>query len=109
MRSNTEDYRRIFQRSCLSICRRGRCERRWGRLIGFSFLGLILVLVGGHGFWGWWEERKLNEEIGALRAKGEPMLIEELMNRPVAEGDNAVILLREAAEAVHEKSAEWQE
>ncbi len=83
--------------------------RAWGRWIGFSFLGLILFLVGGHAIWGWWEERKLNEEIGALRAKGEPMLIEELMNRPVAEGDNAVILLREAAEAVNEKSAAWQE
>jgi len=84
-------------------------KRPWGRWIGFSFLILILVVVGGHAIWGWWEERKLNEEIGALRAKGEPMLIEELMNRPVAEGENAVVLLREAGEAVDEKSAAWQE
>src|SRR6266705_7048987 len=84
-------------------------RRRWGRWIGFSFLGLIFLLVGGHGFWGWWEQRKLNEEVGALRAKGEPMLIEELINRPVAEADNAVILLREAANSIDDQSALWRE
>src|SRR5882762_9853949 len=84
-------------------------KRRWGRWIGFSFLAFIALLIAGHAFWGWWQEKKLGEEIAALRAKGEPVLIEELANRPVADAENAVILLREAGRSIDENGAAWQE
>src|SRR4051812_33326907 len=86
-----------------------RPRGRWRRRIGFSFLGLILALIAGHAIWGWWEERKLGQEVRALRSRGEPMSIEELLNRPLADGENAAILLCEAAESIDEKSAAWRE
>jgi hypothetical protein len=86
-----------------------RAPRRWGRWIGLSLLGLIALLILAHAFWGWWQDKKLQEEIAALRAKGEPMLAEELVNRPVADEDNAVILLMEAAESIDESSKAWEE
>jgi len=84
-------------------------KRRWGRWIGLSFLLLIVLLVGGHAIWGWWEERKLNEEVGALRAKGEPFLPEELANSPVADGDNAVVVLLEGARSINRGTAVWRQ
>jgi hypothetical protein len=86
-----------------------KASRRWGRWIGFSILGLVVLAIGGHAFWGWWEEKKLGEEVAALRAKGEPMLAEELVNRPVADGENAAIMLREAGELVDQTSKDWEE
>jgi hypothetical protein len=86
-----------------------RPRRRWGRWIGFSLLGLIALLITGHAFWGWWEEKKLAEEVEELRRKGEPVLAEELANRPVADADNAVILLREAGRSIDENGEPWQE
>src|SRR5215213_1835724 len=86
-----------------------RAPRRWGRWIGFTLLGLVVLLIAGHAFWGWWQDKKLQEEIAALRAKGEPMLIEELGNSPVPDEDNAVIPLREGARSIDKENQFWQE
>src|SRR4051794_17475056 len=86
-----------------------RKKRRWGRGIGLSFLGLIMFLFGGHAIWGWWEERKLNEEIGALRAKGEPMLREDLINTPVVDVDNSVVALLEGARSINPRTESWRQ
>src|SRR6266568_2966906 len=83
--------------------------RRWGMWIGFSLLGLVALVIGGHAYWGWWQEKKLGEEVAALRAKGEPMLAEELVNRPVADEQNAALLLKEAAASIDEKDELWVE
>jgi hypothetical protein len=86
-----------------------KVPRRWGKWIWFSILVLIALVIGGHAFWGYWQEKKLGEEMAALRAKGEPILAEELVNRPVADEDNAAILLREAGESIDESSKAWEE
>ena len=83
--------------------------RRWGRWIGFSFLALIVFVIAGHAIWGGWQEKKLGEEIAALRAKGEPLLMQEMANRAVPENENATILLRQAGEAIDVNTEAWRQ
>ncbi|HEV8604516.1 MAG TPA: hypothetical protein VGQ99_04075 [Tepidisphaeraceae bacterium] len=84
-----------------------RPPRRWGRWIGFALLGLIALVIVGHAFWGWWEEKKLGEEIAELRRKGEPMLAEDFKGNVVAEGENGADLLKEAAASIDPTSEVW--
>src|SRR5437879_13534179 len=86
-----------------------RKKRRWGRWIGLSILALIAIVIGGHAYWGYWQEKKLGEEVAALRAKGEPMLPEELVNTSVPDEENAALLLKAAAASINEKEESWVE
>src|SRR5436190_23841157 len=75
-------------------------RRWWGRWIGFSLAGLIFLLFGGHAFLGWWQERKLNQEIAVLREKGEPILREDFKSKTIADEENAAEVLMRAAKLI---------
>jgi hypothetical protein len=67
-------------------------------------LGLVVLAIGGHAFWGWREEKKLREDLRELWAKGEPMDIEEFKVEPVPLWDNQAAWLKEAGDLIDERT-----
>src|SRR5204863_6640526 len=51
-------------------------------------------------FLGWWQERKLNQEIAVLREKGEPILPEDFKSKAIADEENAAEVLMRAAKLI---------
>ena len=65
-------------------------------------MGLLLIAGGFVGAMLWWgheAQRRLDAEIAAIRARGEPILIEDFTVQPVPDSENAALLLRKAAAA----------
>ena len=83
---------------------------RWSRrrkvLVGV--LGLLLLALAGHGYWGYSNGRELARGIEALRAAGEPTTAGELGRADVPQDLNAVPLLRAAARSIDRESEAWK-
>jgi hypothetical protein len=82
-------------------------KRRWRW--GWIALGLIALLIVGHAFWGWYQGAQLTREVEALRRKGEPMGLLDFKVEAVADGENAAVLLREAARSIDLGTDAWAE
>ena len=88
-----------------------RPKRRWLRRLALAALLLVGLVVAGHWGLGKVAERRLNEQVAAYRAKGEPMLPAEIARLDadtVGDADNAALVLRAAAASVDTKSDAWQ-
>ncbi len=74
-------------------------KRYWkGALLG------VVLLVTLRGAWGWLAERRWQQTLGGIRARGEPITPDDLDLEPVPEEDNAALLLIKAAEALDDSA-----
>ena len=86
-------------------------RRRWGRRIAITLLALALLLALG--LWGAGKraEKGLAADLAIYRAAGEPVTVDELNRWPAlrsGDGENAVPLLREAAQRIDGGSAAFK-
>jgi hypothetical protein len=70
---------------------------------------LLTAVVGGHGFWTWQAERRIDKFVAGLREGGEPVDMAAFAPaQPVPDGQNAAIDLRAAGEAIAPDTEAWQ-
>ena len=84
-----------------------RPRRRWGLWVALALVVLFALAILGHAYWGWYQERELEREVARLRAGGEPMVAGDFVHQPVAEAENAALLLRQAARSINEAAEAW--
>src|SRR5689334_9541751 len=84
-----------------------RPRRRWGWWVALALVVFIALAILGHAYWGSYQERELEREVAELRAAGEPMVAGDFVRQPVAEADNAALLLRKAAQSINDTSEAW--
>lgn len=82
--------------------------RRRGRTVLLVLLGLFLLVLGSHAYWGHYNGRKLAHATEALRAAGEPMTAADLRQPPVPDDRNAAVLLRAAAKGIDQETEAWK-
>jgi hypothetical protein len=75
--------------------RRYRPARRHLALLGLILLVLIVRLI-----WGWWTDRALKNQLAAIRARGEPVSLDDFALPPIPDAENAWFILCEAADVV---------
>ena len=78
----------------------GNRKRRWGRwvLLGFGVLIASAVLAYWH--WSSTVEARLQQEIAAIQARGEPIWPEDFNRPPIPDEQNAAIEYKAAAAAI---------
>ena len=81
---------------------------RWGRRFLLAFTVLLIVIIAG--FWGWTanSRRQLDRQVAIYQLAGEPIEPGDFAVVGVADDDNAVIPLREAAALTDDKSEAWK-
>ena len=87
---------------------RSAAARRWGRRFGIAIVTLIVAAFVGHGVWSLTESRKLEAQIAAIQAAGEPILPADFGPADTDAPDNAVTQLVAAAGLLQTKDATWK-
>jgi hypothetical protein len=80
-------------------------------VLGLLFLALVLTLVISHLWWGHRAGARLEAQLAAARAAGEPVTVEELNQWPFlrgGSGENVVPVLRAAAGILDQNDPVWQ-
>lgn len=77
----------------------GPVPRRYWWLKRLGMLGVVALIgvVALRLWWGAVARGRLDEQIARIRARGEPILLEDFATEPVADGDNAALALKRAA------------
>jgi hypothetical protein len=78
---------------------------RRGRYFLLLCVFLALVLVGAYGLWSVGSGRRLDREVAALRARGEPTDLADFREQVIEDDEqNAAVFLRDAASSIDEKT-----
>ena len=80
---------------------------RWVRRLLVAGTLVVVLIVGGHLLWSGRSRTLLDRQVAEYRAAGEPIELADFSNTGVADGDNAAILLREAAR-IDETTEAWK-
>lgn len=80
-------------------------EPRWGRILGVLALLMIVGLLLGHWIWGVGAGNRLEKQVAAYKAAGEPIEPGDFIVAGVTDADNAAIALTDAAKAIQKTSA----
>jgi hypothetical protein len=67
---------------------------RWLKRIAILYVLLAVALAGVRVWWGRHAQKKLDDSVAAIRAAGEPALIEDLNGDPIPNADNAAYYYR---------------
>ena len=70
---------------------------RWLKRIALLYVLVALALAGVRVWWGKHAQQRLDKEIAAVRATGEPAVVEDLNADPVPDADNAAYYYKLAA------------
>jgi hypothetical protein len=81
---------------------------RWGRGILIALALLLVILVVAHWIWTTGARRRLDAQVAAYKAAGEPIEPGDFAAKGVADAENAVLDLRAAAAAIDRKAATWK-
>jgi hypothetical protein len=77
---------------------------RWGRRIGLSALALVVVVLTAHAIWGVGLRRRVNAQLAALRAAGEPVAAADFILPEPPDGTNAADDIVEATRLIDGRS-----
>ena len=78
---------------------------RWGRYFLLLCVFGALVLIGAYAVWSGGSNRRMEREVAALRAKGEPTELADFREAAIDDdSQNAAVLLRDAAASIDEKT-----
>ncbi len=75
-------------------------SKRFWKLIGYSILTLIVLLLLAYGGVNWWASNRLESRIAKLRAAGEPTSIADLAPAAVPAEEDGATYLAEIAEEI---------
>ncbi len=77
---------------------------RWKRRVGWTFLSLIVLLFIVHALWSAESRGRLDKLVAAYRAAGEPVKIDDWIEPPIPDDQNAAVEVQAALAAVHPQS-----
>jgi len=83
-------------------------KRRRGRWLLLPALLLYAGILGWPIWVGLYEQRQLNQEMNLLRARGEPILLQDFTRASIPQAQNAALVLRAAASAMDTESETWK-
>jgi hypothetical protein len=84
-------------------------KKRWPRRVALTVALFVAALLVAHGIWSAIESHKLNAQINALHAAGEPILPEDFVPANPNDPDNAVADLIAAISLLQPKGQVWDQ
>lgn len=82
-------------------------RRTWRWYLGWATIFLPVSAAAAYFIWLRVEGRAIDAELAALRKAGQPTNFQELRTSPIADTENAALLLREAARLIDYNGAAW--
>ena len=80
---------------------------RWGRFLIILFVTLVGIAILLHSLWSSGARRRLDAQVAAYRAAGEPIEPQDFVVTGVADADDAALDLRAAAAAIDPTNPVW--
>ncbi len=84
-------------------------RRRWPWVLLLLAVLLVLLTVAGYGVWSTGARRRLDHEVAALKAAGEPIELSDFVVTNVADADNAALDPRAAALSIGEATQHFKD